>query len=224
MEHKIIEILLIEDNPVASRRFETSLVTGNDGELPVQVSISPLHEENVSSGTLAVFTDLSRRKKFEQRLRYLATHDELTGLPNRKLFHDRLDHAMARALRNRGSVAIMLLNLDNFKTINDTFGHHKGDLVLQNVAKYLHPVCEKAIPSLAWGVMNSLSSSKIPPADKMLRRSQKKSWQRSLAPSNSTDTRITWVQASVSAFTPKMVKMLQPCLNMPTPPCIRPRQ
>jgi diguanylate cyclase (GGDEF)-like protein len=65
---------------------------------------------------------------------YLALHDDLTGLPNRRLFQDRLDMAIARAQRSRGQLALLLIDLDHFKNVNDSFGHHAGDEVLRRVS------------------------------------------------------------------------------------------
>jgi len=66
--------------------------------------------------------------------RYLALHDELTGLPNRRLFHDRISSALERARRNGTRTALLLIDLDHFKKVNDTVGHHAGDLLLQRVS------------------------------------------------------------------------------------------
>ena len=86
---------------------------------------------------VGVFTDITSRKRAEERLRRLATHDPLTNLPNRELFEDRLGHAVALARRTRALSAVILLDLDHFKTINDTMGHAAGDRVLQAVAERL---------------------------------------------------------------------------------------
>src|SRR6202044_2544115 len=66
--------------------------------------------------------------------RNAALHDSLTGLPNRVLFNDRLEHGIAQAKRHRWILAVMFVDLDNFKSINDTYGHQAGDAVLQTVA------------------------------------------------------------------------------------------
>ena len=71
------------------------------------------------------------------RSNYLAYHDELTGLPNRRLLDDRLDHALAHAKRVKSKVAVLLLDLDHFKEVNDTFGHRVGDITLQAVVAQL---------------------------------------------------------------------------------------
>jgi diguanylate cyclase (GGDEF)-like protein len=74
----------------------------------------------------------------------MAFHDPLTGLPNRALFNDRLDMAMARAKRGRKKIAVMMLDLDKFKSINDKFGHEAGDKLLKSVAGRLEDALRKS--------------------------------------------------------------------------------
>ena len=81
--------------------------------------------------------DITKRKESEHLLEYLATHDTLTGLPNRSLFSDRLRHALSLAKRSSNYVAVMFIDLDDFKSVNDVFGHEMGDQVLKRVAKML---------------------------------------------------------------------------------------
>ena len=81
--------------------------------------------------------DVTERKALERQLRHQALHDPLTGLPNRLLFIDRLEHALARTERREESIAVLFLDLDNFKLINDSFGHAVGDQLLLQVADRL---------------------------------------------------------------------------------------
>jgi diguanylate cyclase (GGDEF)-like protein/PAS domain S-box-containing protein len=84
----------------------------------------------------AIF-DVTERKLLQEQIAKQAFYDSLTGLANRALFHDRADHALARALRSGGKIALLLIDLDRFKVINDSLGHHAGDEVLVAVAKRL---------------------------------------------------------------------------------------
>jgi diguanylate cyclase (GGDEF)-like protein/PAS domain S-box-containing protein len=88
-------------------------------------------------GAVVVFRDVRDRKTLERRLVHQAFHDPLTGLPNRALFLDRLEHARARSMRDGGTQAVLFLDVDRFKVINDSLGHRTGDQVLQTVASRL---------------------------------------------------------------------------------------
>ncbi|MFA7399679.1 MAG: diguanylate cyclase [Sideroxydans sp.] len=98
---------------------------------------SQLGAENVVGGFQARFlwTLLTRLKQTNEQVTHLAHHDGLTGLPNRILFYDRLNQAIARARRDKESVAVLFLDLDGFKKINDTMGHAIGDALLTEAAK-----------------------------------------------------------------------------------------
>jgi diguanylate cyclase (GGDEF)-like protein/PAS domain S-box-containing protein len=80
------------------------------------------------------FTDITERKRVEERLKYTAMHDSLTALPNRRLFEDRLDQAVKTARRSGGQAALLYLDLDGFKLVNDLYGHDAGDIVLRDAA------------------------------------------------------------------------------------------
>jgi diguanylate cyclase (GGDEF)-like protein len=85
----------------------------------------------------------AKTSSLEIKLMHDATHDPLTGLPNRILFHDRLEHALSSVSREKGVLAVLILDLDRFKEINDTLGHYKGDLILKQVATRLKNTCRE---------------------------------------------------------------------------------
>ncbi|WP_306606513.1 EAL domain-containing protein [Azonexus sp.] len=82
---------------------------------------------------VGIFSDISVVKESQKRIEYLATHDELTGLPNRALYIDRLKQAIAKAGRSKTQIAVMFVDVDNFKIVNDSMGHDVGDLLLRQV-------------------------------------------------------------------------------------------
>lgn len=87
------------------------------------------------SGFKGVIRDITERKRIEQELNYMATHDTLTGLPNRLMFNQLLNQAIQSAKRNKNQLAVFFIDLDRFKIINDTLGHEAGDQLLQETAK-----------------------------------------------------------------------------------------
>ena len=95
---------------------------------------------------VASFVDISQRKSAEDEIRHLAFYDPLTRLPNRRLLLDRLRQAVIASARSESSVALLFIDLDNFKTLNDTMGHDKGDLLLESVAHRLTSCVRGKIP------------------------------------------------------------------------------
>lgn len=105
-------------------------------DLPDGSSLSVSFQTMPGEGWLATIEDISERRQAEARIAHMAQHDALTGLPNRLLFHERLDAALARAIRGEGC-AVLCLDLDHFKAVNDTLGHPIGDALLCTVTERL---------------------------------------------------------------------------------------
>jgi diguanylate cyclase (GGDEF)-like protein/PAS domain S-box-containing protein len=106
------------------------------------------NESGVVTNYVGMFSDITAVKETQRRVDYLATHDELTGLPNRTLFLDRLRQTIVRASRKASYFALMFVDLDNFKVVNDSLGHAAGDALLIEVSKRLRR-CVRAMDSVA---------------------------------------------------------------------------
>jgi len=114
------------------------LIQRDGSEIPIEDSVAPIHDrEGRATGVVIVFRDVSSTQTMAVQMAHSAHHDFLTGLPNRKLLNDRVTQAILSASRSLKKVAVLLLDLDGFKHINDCLGHSIGDRVLQSVAKRL---------------------------------------------------------------------------------------
>jgi diguanylate cyclase (GGDEF)-like protein/PAS domain S-box-containing protein len=129
--------------------FDTERITKDGRRLQIALRLSPIKD---SKGTVIGFSgighDITERSRVEERTRYLALHDSLTGLPNRTLFLDRLQQALAEAQRYDRRAGLLLFDLDQFKDINDMLGHTAGDHLLVEVARRLH-ACVRASDTVA---------------------------------------------------------------------------
>ena len=121
-----------------------------DGEAyPSWMTITAVTDtEGQVTNYVAVFSDITLRKEADEKIHRLAFHDPLTNLPNRSLLRDRLQQAMASSIHSRHEGALLFIDLDNFKTLNDTRGHDMGDLLLIEVAKRLQN-CVRATDTVA---------------------------------------------------------------------------
>ncbi len=131
---------------VGSSSTDAYLVSKSKELVEVTISLSVLKDENeIPIGLIGISKDISQRKKAEKELlkqkeilEYQAHHDSLTQLPNRLLFNDRLNHAIKSAKRNSHKIALLFIDLDHFKEINDSLGHTVGDEVLKVVTQRLN--------------------------------------------------------------------------------------
>ena len=117
-------------------RFEWTHTKANGSEFVAEVTLSSI-ELDGRQVIYCVWRDITERKLMEEQIRVLAFHDQLTGLPNRRLLNDRLGQALAAGKRSGYFGALMLLDLDNFKPLNDAHGHAAGDMLLVEVAHRL---------------------------------------------------------------------------------------
>jgi diguanylate cyclase (GGDEF)-like protein/PAS domain S-box-containing protein len=125
--------------------YETEARTKDGRIIPVSVAASPIVDaDGTVVGISSIAEDISKRKALEERLHHQAFHDPLTNLANRALLKDRLEHALARQARSGGLLGVVLLDLDDFKSINDSLGHRAGDELLVSVADRLRRCIREA--------------------------------------------------------------------------------
>ena len=130
-----------------------SILIRRDGyECAIEDSAAPIHDRDGEvTGAVIVFHDVSVSQMMVLEMSHRAQHDILTDLPNRVLFNDRLTQAISMARRNRSQVAVLFLDLDGFKNINDSLGHTIGDHLLQSVAARLSACVRKSDTVSRWG-------------------------------------------------------------------------
>jgi diguanylate cyclase (GGDEF)-like protein/PAS domain S-box-containing protein len=117
--------------------YEAAGIRKDGGRFEVHATNLPIAVNGAIVGVHGIARDITHSRNYERRIEYLATYDSLTGLPNRNLLEDRMRHAILQAARLDLKMAVLFLDLNRFKIVNDSLGHDKGDLLLQLVAKRL---------------------------------------------------------------------------------------
>jgi diguanylate cyclase (GGDEF)-like protein/PAS domain S-box-containing protein len=134
----------LRDNPDSSlldRRIETTVMRSDGSEFPVELTVARVEGAGgLGPSFYGIVRDIGERRRGEEQLAYLAYHDALTGLPNRILVEQEIDLALARARRAGGAAALMFVDLDDFKEVNDRLGHAAGDRLLASVSARLRSV------------------------------------------------------------------------------------
>jgi diguanylate cyclase (GGDEF)-like protein len=128
----------LEQNKTVGLTRHCILIRRDGDEFSIEDSAAPIHDQHgVTTGAVVVFHDVSVARAIEAEMSHLAQHDTLTKLPNRTLLQDRLSQAITISGRNGTRIAVLFVDLDGFKHINDSLGHAIGDKLLQSVAKRL---------------------------------------------------------------------------------------
>ncbi|MGB6137421.1 MAG: EAL domain-containing protein, partial [Shewanella sp.] len=130
--------IAIKERRIVGMAFNTLLHTRQCKKLEVEDSAAPiLDEQGQTQGAIIVFHDVSETRAMALKMSHLANHDSLTNLPNRMLLQDRAERAINTAKRNNEKVAMFMIDIDNFKIVNDSVGHKSGDILLKKIANRL---------------------------------------------------------------------------------------
>ena len=145
---RLRSVLRAQQEEVVVGRHETTGLQKDGTEFPLEFNVSRLGPQRLVIGSLR---DVSEQKAETEALQYQALHDPLTGLPNRNLLHDRLKETIRAGEREMKPCALLLLDLDGFKQVNDSLGHKAGDQLLQQVSQRMRGVLRKADTVARWG-------------------------------------------------------------------------
>ncbi|MGB5079772.1 MAG: EAL domain-containing protein, partial [Burkholderiales bacterium] len=140
-------LVAVNRDPNGGHPVEATIAVHGGETIPVEVSRSVLLENGRPIGSVLLIRDIRERKRAEERLHYMANYDELTGLPNRSLFSDRLGQTLALAKRSGREAGCIFIDLDRFKAVNDTYGHGIGDKLLKGVAQRLQE-CVRSVDTV----------------------------------------------------------------------------
>jgi diguanylate cyclase (GGDEF)-like protein/PAS domain S-box-containing protein len=118
-----------------TERFDWQIIRKDGNKRYIEASVSLRKDSSgIPTGFKGIIRDITDRKRIEQELNHMANHDVLTGLPNRLMFSQLLNQAIKSTQRNQGKLAVLFIDIDRFKTINDSLGHEAGDLLLKEIA------------------------------------------------------------------------------------------
>jgi diguanylate cyclase (GGDEF)-like protein/PAS domain S-box-containing protein len=131
--------------------YELELIGKKGRKIIVEVNEAPLTRDGKTVVVVGALTDITERKNMEAELRYLSVHDPLTGLYNRKVLEQQLNDEIFRASRYNHDLSLFMLDIDHFKSINDTYGHRTGDVILKNFAKFLENSIRKTDYAARYG-------------------------------------------------------------------------